>query len=111
MMKYSFKTKRRKHFKKAPCRFDVDKLREEAIREEFEIKIGGAFEPLLDTEITLEDLYRKYVSATNATTKEVVGMRRRKSVECMAAETADLCEKRRAARIKMLKDPTNPDVR
>ena len=87
-------------------RFAIDKLKEKDVTKAFEIKIGGRFEPLLDmnTDTDIEEMYNKFKNISNTTTKEVVGYQRRKNVEGMPKEVAELCEKRRKARKEFIKE-------
>ena len=101
----SFELQKHKVVKKIPRKFDIDRLQQREIAEEFQVKIGGAFAPLLDLETTVDELYDSFKNAANKVTKEVVGYRKSKQPEGMNAETSNLCEKRRAARIELIKNP------
>ena len=81
------------HFK-IPRRYDVSKLRNIDIVKEFETKNGGAFEPLLTLDSTLDNLYGRYTTTTNNISKEVVWMKQRKAIDGMVPKTAELCKNR-----------------
>ena len=42
----------------------MSKLSDKTLKETFEIKIGGAFEPLLNLETSIDDLYDIFKKAT-----------------------------------------------
>ena len=88
-------------------RYDLAKLGDAATANLFEQRIGGRFEPLLELDTDIDDLYEKFRDATNEVTKTIVGLRRRKDVEGLSQEEVKLCEKRRTARKEMLKDTTS----
>jgi len=102
-------TVKKNRFKKVSVkRFDVERLNNPLLASEFEQKIGGRFAPLLNiTDTDIDELYELFRDATNETTKEVVGYRKRKSVEGLSAEQVELCELRRTARREMLNSPQN----
>ena len=98
---------------RVPKRFNVEKLISDPdCAEQYQIKIGGKFEPLLalnDDEIEIEELYEKFKAIINDATKDSVGYRTRKLVEGMSPELQNLCQRRRALRIKVL-NGQNEDV-
>ena len=108
-----FEPSKPKKFKKAQKRYDVEKLTTNAdLVRQFKIQVGGAFEPLLNLETdNIEEIYSKFVEATNKTTAEVVGFRKRKQVDGLAPEVESACEQRRQMRIKVLKNPENKEAR
>ena len=101
--------RRKHHSKRVPKRFNVQKLiSDPSCAEQLQIKIGGLFEPLLalgDDEIEIENLYERFKIITNDVTKESVGYRTRKLVEGMPPELENLCQRRRALRIKVFNEP------
>jgi hypothetical protein len=105
-----FELQKRKVVKKIPRKFNIDRLKQPEIAEDFQVKIGRAFAPLLDLETNVDELYESFKNTTNKITKEVVGYRKSKQVEGMSAETSKLCEKRRAARIEMIKNPRSAPI-
>ena len=108
LSKIVLSTKKIKKLTPPQKKFDVDRLKENEFAKEFEVKIGGRFEPilsLLDTDI--DELYNKFKNATNEVTKEVAGYRRRKKVEDMSQELEELCQKRREARLELLQQPSS----
>ena len=94
-----------------PRRFNVDKLvTDNGLAQTFEVKLGGAFEPLLalETDDIDEVLYTKFKEVTNNITKETVGFRRRKHVEGLSPEIELACDQRRRARVSLLENPSDP---
>jgi len=61
-------------------KYDEDKLQEPRISQEFQIKIGSSFEPLLNLETDIDDLYDKFRTLTNSATEDTVGFKPRKPV-------------------------------
>ena len=100
---------------RVPGRCNVEKLiNNSEVSEEFKVKLGGYFEPLINIDennIEVEDLYKKFKDIVNNTTKAVVGFKKRKLVDGMPLEIEKLCEKRREARLKMLKNPNNVEFK
>lgn len=92
---------------KTPRKYDLKRLDNEEVAREFQIKIGKAFEPLLESNTNIEELYDSFKEATNSVTREVAGYRKAQQVSGMSAETSALCEKRRAARIELIKNPSS----
>ena len=80
-------------------------MQQPEIAKEFHFQVGGAFAPLMDLEVDVDELYNSFKNVTNKVTKEVVGYKKAKQLENMNMETAHLCEKRRAARIKLIQNP------
>ena len=97
-----------KRSKAVPRRFNVDKLvTDNGLAQTFEVKLGGAFEPLLALETDdIEVLYTKFKEVTNNITKETVGFRRRKHVEGLSPEIELTCDQRRRARVSLLENPS-----
>ena len=95
--------------------FAVDKfLTDQNSRNEFQIKIGGSFEPLLeinDDDIDINTLYNKFRDTTNEITKDTVGFKRGKQLEGMPLEVEEKCRQRRLARLKMLNHPENEQAK
>lgn len=104
MAKISLVAKIRKINRRPLKRFNVDKLLDRELSDYFEQKIGGRFEPLIDLDEDIDTLYNNFKDITNELTREVVGLRRRKAVEGLTKEEADLCHQRREARKRMLAD-------
>ena len=48
------------------------KLNKKDIAADFEIRLGGAFEPVLNTDGDLEELYENVVPVTNKSTEDLV---------------------------------------
>ena len=87
--------------------FNVHKLNDVEVAQAFEQNIGGRFEPLLNCNLDIDELYNDFKNITNQITQQIVGFRKRKAVEGMSKETAELCKKRREARKNMLADPSD----
>ncbi|XP_071823877.1 craniofacial development protein 2-like [Apostichopus japonicus] len=96
-----------KRLKTTPKSYDVSRLHNSLIAEEFRAKIGGAFEPLLHLEDTdVETLWEKFKNTTNKVTEETVGFQRKKLVKGLPEEVRKMCHLRRKARVEMLNNPT-----
>ena len=98
------KLKKPRPAKAVPRRYVVEKLtgRKDLVND-FEVKLGGAFAPLLDLEPEdVETMYDGLNEATNSTTKRTVGFKRRKEVEGLPRYIAETYEQRRRARIEMV---------
>ena len=79
--------------------YHVDKLCDRETRQEFQVKIGGAFEHLLELGVwPLEELWLDFKQTTNEITEKVVGFRHRKQVVNLPSVLARECEERRKAR-------------
>ncbi|XP_066936741.1 uncharacterized protein [Clytia hemisphaerica] len=113
MAKYKLQLPQRKRFKTPPKRYDIPRLKTEEYAKEFKIKIGGYFETLINeiNNSSVEASYNKFVETVNKATKEVVGFRKRKSVDGLSKDTIQLCEKRRKLRKDTLSSPNCEDVR
>ncbi|KAK3883301.1 hypothetical protein Pcinc_012338 [Petrolisthes cinctipes] len=99
--------------KTTPRRYDVEKLTDQEIRNEFVVKIGGVFEALIDRmeNQTVQKAYEEYVNTTNKITEETVGYKKKKQVEGMPKALENKCNDRREARLKYLKQPSNNELR
>ena len=85
-------------------RYDVEKLtgRNDLVND-FEVKLGGAFAPLLDLDPEdVETMYDGFKEATNSTTERTVGFKRRKEVEGLQRSIEEACKPIRCARIEMV---------
>ena len=86
---------------KNQIRYNTEKLKEENTREEFRIRIGGRFEPLLQEVDNLEELWTTGKEAIKEEAMAVLGQRRVAKQDWATAEMLDACdEKRQAKRIK-----------
>ena len=74
----SFELKERKSVKNSPRKYDLDRLQQPEIAKEFHFQIGGAFAPLMDLEVDIDELYNSFKNVTNIVTKEVVGYKKAK---------------------------------
>ena len=79
---------------------------------DFEVKLGGAFAPLLDLDPEdVETMYDGFKEATNSTTERTVGFKRRNEVEGLPRCIEEACEQRRRARIEMVSNPLSAEKR
>ena len=91
---------------KTQNRLDVDKLQNPATAEEFQIRIGGAFEPLIRLATNnIEEVYSQFKNVTNRVTELIVSYKRKKQVQGLPTEIDEACAKRRKARRDMLNSP------
>ena len=60
--------KKIKRSKPTSKKFNVEKLEDRNVSQELEHRIGGAFEPLLSLETTMDDLYELFKNETNMIT-------------------------------------------
>ena len=113
MANINMKVKKPPKGRATPRRYNVEKLLNWESRNEFEVKIGGAFEPLIDLieDQTVQDMYKKFVDTTNKVTEETVGYKRKQHVEGMSRELEIKCNERRKARLRCLKEPANNELR
>ena len=72
-----------KHIKSTSRKFNVQQLEDKIIAKEMETRIGGAFEPLLNLETSVVDLYELFEEKTNAITK-IFGHNRQRILEGMS---------------------------
>ena len=111
----AFKQKKKFYAKRVPKKYNVEKfLTDPASVEEFQIKIGGQFEPLLalnDDAIGIDELYTSFKGITNSATKDTVGFRKRKMVHGMPPDLEKLCEQRRNAKLLTLNRPSDHTAR
>ena len=92
--------------KKISRKFDLNQLQHEKIARSFKVKIGEAFEPLLELDMDIEQLYKSFKEATNEITAEVAVYRKAKHIDGMSVKTSNLCERRRSARTELLNHPS-----
>ena len=111
MFKYSINLPKKKYINRVPKKYNVDKLKNEQLAANFEIKLRNAFAPLMNSSLELEELYEEFVSTTNRITEETVGYRKRKQIKDMSNETASLCEERRVLRKRMINCPTDKQLK
>ena len=96
-----------------PRRYDVEKLTgRNDLANDFEVKLGGAFAPLLDLDAEdVETMYNGFKEATNSTTERTVVFQKREEVEGLPRSIEEACEQRRRARIKMVSNPLRAEKR
>ena len=102
-----FMVKKIKRSKPTSKKFNVEKLEDRNVSQELEHRIGGAFEPLLSLETTMDDLYEQFKNETNMITQEVLGRKRPRLLEGMEPEIEELCSKRRKARLRIVNKTTS----
>ncbi len=88
-------------------KFDIEKLLNELFRNDFDIQIGGRFQPFMETDPDIDQLYKSFKNITNEITNETVGRKRFGAVENMPPELTALCEQRRKARLNFLNKPNS----
>ena len=94
--------------RKVVKRYDVDKLCDRETRQEFRVKIGEAFEHLLEIgDKSVEELWLDFKETANEIIEKVVGFRRRTQVISLPSVLARECEERRKARTEYLKNTSN----
>jgi len=111
LAKFEFKMQKPRNTKTAPRRYDAEKLiQNKELAHEFEVKLGGAFAPLIDLENKdIEVLYSAFKEATNNITEEIAGHKRRKHVDGLPQSVEKACEERRHARAEMLNNPQSKE--
>lgn len=113
MANINIATRKPKKSRPSPRRYDVERLLDQELRNDFVIKIGGAFEALQDLmeDQTVQVAYREFVDTTNKITEETVGYKKKRQVEGMSKELENKCNERRIARLRYLKQPANNESR
>ena len=108
MVLMTLKLKLKKNLKQNTprIRFNVDKLRDPLIAEEFEANVGGRF-AALNLEGDINDLTDHIKTALQESAEEVLGRRRKKNKPWVTDDILDLCDKRRDLK-KTKKD--NPEA-
>ena len=85
----------------------MDKLCDRETRQEFQVKIGGAFEHLLELgDRPVDELCLDFKETTN---EKVVGFRRRKQVVSPTSVLARECEEKRKACTEYLKNTSHAE--
>ncbi|XP_030845227.1 uncharacterized protein LOC115925467 [Strongylocentrotus purpuratus] len=103
-----FQPPKARRIKSVQKSYDVGRFKNPSVAEEFQARIGGAFEPLLLLEDTdIDELWLRFMNTTNEITKQVVGIRRGKQVKHLREHVRDACELRRKARVTKLNSPHN----
>ena len=98
---------RTKRLKNLPKAYDVSRFSNPAIVDDFRVKIGGAFEPLLqDKDTDVDGLWTSLRDITNKYTEETVGLKKARLVKGLSEDVREACNQRRKARIVMMNDPT-----
>ena len=89
-------------------RFKVDKLQDNNLQSEFQIRLRNSFDPLLalDPDETIDQMYSRFRSITNKVTEAVVGVRNPKEIKGLPHEIELLCEERRKLRERVLQRPS-----
>ena len=94
MMTMKTKLSKRKKQNNPRIKFNLEKLDDQSIAEEFQAKIGGKFAPLLLLE-NVDELTEGFDAAIAEVAQEVLGKQRNKKQPCISNEALDLCDKRR----------------
>ena len=85
LMNVRLKLRRNKLQKCGRIRYNIDKLKDTEIRNEFNVKIEGKFEPLLLLEDP-QEITHKFTGAVNDVAEEVLGKKRRTVKESTRSE-------------------------
>ena len=100
MAKVNFSMKSVRKRKNQRKRFDTGKLQDPHYANEFESRIRRCFDPILNLDGGIDELYEQFKNGTNAVTQDVIGFVRRKFVEDMPVNVIKACENRRKARLE-----------
>ena len=98
------KLSKRKKQKNPRIKFNLEKLNDKSIAEEFQAKIGGKFAPLLLLE-NVDELTEGFNAAIAEVAQEVLGKQRNKKQPWISNEALDLCDKRREKKVKRKNGP------
>jgi exonuclease III len=108
MMTMKTRLSRRSKPKNPRIRFNLEKLNDKSIAEEFQAKIGGKFAPLLLVE-DIDELTEGFNQALTEVAQEVLGKQRKKKQPWISNETLDLCDKRREKKSKRKNGPAEKE--
>ena len=88
-------------------KFDLDKLNDPLIAEQFKATLGGKFAPLLlfDENSNIDDNVQTFEKATIETATDILGKKTNKKKPWITSEVLNMCDKRRALKEKKMKDP------
>ena len=89
-------------------KFDLDKLKDPLVAEQFEAAIGGRFGPLLlfDNDADIETNVENFEKATIETATEILGKKVSKKKAWITSDVLKLCDKRRELKVKKRICPT-----
>ena len=103
-IKIKFKSKKQKPFNEP--RFNVEKLREDSVREEYKITIGGKFAALMDLECNTNELWTLGKDILVESAENLLGTKRKIKQIWMTQEVLQKCDERRDAKRKKRDNPT-----
>ena len=92
-------------------KFNTEQLQDKIIAKELEMKIDGAFEPLLNLETSVDDLCELFKKKTNAITKVLVSYKRPRLLVEMNPEVPELCDKNQKAGLNFVKKTASLEYR
>ena len=110
MMSFKLRLRRMAKPQHTRLKFDLEKLNDPCVAEQFRAKIGGTFGTLLlcDESANLEDNVKTFEDATIEAATEILGKKTTKKKAWITTDILKLCDKRRELKEKKSK---NPDVR
>ena len=97
LMTFKLRLKKNKKNGNIRLKFNIDKLKDPTIAEEFKANMGGRFAPLLilaKEDIDLETFTDSFNKAITDTASEVLGKHRKKKKPWMTNDLLLLCDKR-----------------
>ena len=102
MMTFKLRLKKINKPKFTRLRFNLEKLKDPAVKEEFQAVIGGRFAPLtvLSEDIDLETTVNSFNSAFIETASEILGKHQRPKKPWVTSDILKLCDERRKLKKK-----------
>ena len=95
MMTFNIRLKKLKKSENIRIKFDLDRLNDPEVAEEFQAKLGGRFAPLLVIDQDIQNLTENFNSAVVDTAKEVLGKQRQIKKPWVSHDILKKCDKRR----------------
>ena len=90
--------------------YNLEKLRSEDIKSELKIRIGGRFEPLLETEEDVDNLWRKGRDIIREEAETILGRKRKIRQQWITDEILDLCTEKREAKKARNTNPSQESI-
>ena len=108
MMTFKLRLRRMAKPQFTRLKFDLDKLQDPLVADQFKATIGGKFAPLLlfDETTDIEENIDIFEKATIETANEVLGKKKSKKRPWVTSDILKLCDKRRELKEKKSKDPS-----
>ena len=95
LMTFKLRLKKMKKEQLSRLRFDLEKLRDPRITEQFQANIGGRFAPLLALGNNIDDVVDNFNTAMIEAASEVLGKSRPKKKAWITNDILALCHERR----------------